>query len=98
MNEITPTQLFSLGTNVQIIDVREPDEVAAVRIPWAKNVPLSEFSERLDEVPVGAYIMCKAGGRSARAVQYLERLGRDATNVSGGMDEWEGAGYPVERD
>lgn len=97
MNDITPKDLYALGNNVTLIDVREPNEVAEVRVPFAKNIPLSELAERLDEIPEGAYIMCHAGGRSARTVAHLANLGKETTNVLGGISEWEQAGLPVER-
>lgn len=97
MNEIAPTALFALGQSVTLIDVRESDEVAEVRIPFAKNIPLSELVDRWEEIPDGAYLLCHAGGRSSRAVDYLARLGRETSNVTGGILEWEEAGLPVER-
>lgn len=92
MNQITPKELAALGENVHLIDVREADEHAEFRVPYAKNIPLSEFAERVDEVPDGAYIMCLAGGRSAKACEFLDRLGRQATNVTGGITAWEDEG------
>lgn len=97
MKEITPKDLYALGTDITLIDVREPGEIAEVRVPFAKSIPLSELSERIDEIPEGAYIMCHAGGRSARTVEHLERLGKSTTNVTGGISEWEQDGLPVER-
>lgn len=97
MNEITPQELHALGTQIDLIDVREPNEVAEVRVPFAKSIPLSELTDRIDEIPEGAYIMCHGGGRSGRTVQHLSNLGRSATNVAGGISEWEAAGLPVER-
>lgn len=97
MNEITPKELNALGTDITLIDVREPNEVAEVRIPFAKSIPLSELSERIDEIPAGAYIMCHGGGRSGRTVEHLARLGKETTNVAGGISEWEQEGFPVER-
>lgn len=98
MQNISPSELHALGAEATIIDVREPSEVAEVRIPSALSIPLSEFTERIAEVPAeGAYIMCHAGGRSARAVQYLEQIGISAINVDGGISAWEAQGLPVER-
>ena len=97
MDSISPTDLAGLDDAV-IIDVREPQEVATVRIPHATSIPLSTLLDRIDEVPDDAYIICHAGGRSARVVQYLEAQGRHVTDVTGGMDAWEAAGLPVERD
>lgn len=97
MKQITPEELAALGEDVTLIDVREADELAEVRVPWATHMPLSSLGDRLDEIPDGAYIMCHGGGRSSRTVQALERLGKDAVNVAGGISGWEAAGLPVER-
>lgn len=87
--------------NIQLIDVRETDEFAEVRARGAKNIPLSDFTTRYqeidDEQPV--YLICKAGGRSAQAGQYLEQaLGiEEVYNVDGGTDAWVAADLPADR-
>ena len=40
-------------------------------------------------------MVCKIGGRSAQAVQWLQQQGYDAVNLAGGMLDWEGAGRPM---
>ncbi len=95
MKEITPIEVKELlenGSNLNLIDVREADEVATGIIPGAIHIPLGEIPERTEELDQSKpYIMvCKAGGRSARAVQYLEAQGYDVTNMTGGMMEWAG--------
>ena len=34
--------------------------------------------------------VCRSGGRSGRATQFLESQGYDVTNMTGGMLAWEG--------
>jgi rhodanese-related sulfurtransferase len=83
------------------IDVREPEEWAAGRAPTAIHLPMSEISGRLDELPEDQdpmYVICRAGGRSARVVQYLVAQGYPAVNVDGGMLAWAAAGRPVVND
>jgi rhodanese-related sulfurtransferase len=41
--------------------------------------------------------MCHSGGRSARVTQFLEQQGYDATNVEGGITQWQAEGLPVSR-
>jgi rhodanese-related sulfurtransferase len=87
--------------NIQLIDVRETDEFAEVRAKGAKNIPLSEFIERHheidDEQPV--YVICKAGGRSMQAAQYMEQaLGiEEVFNVDGGTDAWVAQNLPTDQ-
>lgn len=82
----------------QLIDVREPDEYAAVRADGAVNIPLSEFVARTDEIDPeqDIYLICKSGGRSAQAGEYLEQArGWDnVINVAGGTTAWVEQGLP----
>ncbi|MDQ2964830.1 MAG: rhodanese-like domain-containing protein [Chloroflexota bacterium] len=83
-----------------IVDVREPNEFAAVRLEGVALVPMSTFATRFEELPRGRplLIMCAAGSRSAAATAHLIRNGwTDVTNVAGGITEWEKAGLPVQR-
>jgi rhodanese-related sulfurtransferase len=83
-----------------LLDVREPNEFAAVRAPGALLVPTSTFTTRLGELPADRplLVICRSGSRSAAVTGFLARTGRtDVANVVGGMDAWERAGLPVRR-
>ena len=81
-----------------LLDVRNPDEWLEARVPGVPLIPLPELAERTDEVPAGEplYVICAAGGRSAKAAEHLRTLGVDAVNVAGGTRGWIEAGYPTE--
>lgn len=81
-----------------LVDVRQPDEWEEFRAPGAVLVPLGELPERLGEVPTDGtvYVICKSGGRSAKAVELLRAQGIDAVNVAGGSLAWREAGLPIE--
>ena len=81
-----------------LIDVREPDEWEEFRAPGAHLLPLGQVAERIDEVPTDGtvYVICKSGGRSAKAVEVLRTQGIDAVNVAGGTLAWREAGHPVD--
>jgi len=98
MKTITTTDLAALD-GVTIIDVREDDEFATGHAPGARNIPLSTFAEHFEEISkdVPVYIICQAGGRSARACDYLDGQGYDTVNVVGGTGDWIANGLPVER-
>lgn len=104
MSDIPEIDVASLASRhaegVPVIDVREPAEFAAGRVPGAQHIPLSELVERIDEVPVDGtvYVICARGGRSARAVQHFRSLGIDAVNVAGGTVGWMEAGLPTDAD
>jgi len=84
-----------------IVDVREEDEVATVRLDGVTtHVPMSGFVERAAELPRDRplLILCAAGSRSAAVTGYLLRSGwTDVTNIEGGITAWERAGLPVRR-
>ncbi|RIW34725.1 rhodanese-like domain-containing protein [Bacillus salacetis] len=95
MKEITPNEvelIVNEGTSANIIDVRETDEVAQGKIPGAVNIPLGLVEFRMNELDKSKeYIMvCRSGGRSGRACQFLESQGFNVTNMTGGMLAWEG--------
>lgn len=74
-----------------VLDVREPWEVALARGPGTVCIPLNEIPLRLKELDAGAPIiaMCKLGGRSQRAAEYLVGHGfTDVGNLVGGIDAW----------
>ena len=69
-----------------IIDVREPMEYAAGHLKGAVNIPLSQFRDRIDEVPKDrpVYLHCRSSQRSYYALCELRGRGwRNMVNISG---------------
>ncbi len=91
-----------LPEDLVVLDVREDDEWAAGHIDGAVHIPLMELPARLGEfVELEApqtLVVCKAGGRSARAVAYLAQQGYDVVNLVDGMMGWERAGRAMVAD
>ncbi|MDP9727105.1 rhodanese-like domain-containing protein [Alicyclobacillus tolerans] len=83
-------QRLKNGEKLQIIDVREPSEVATGKIPGAKNIPLSQLPHRLNEIDQRkeAIMVCRSGGRSMQACQFLIGQGYQVKNMMGGMLGW----------
>lgn len=82
-----------LESDAQLIDVREPDEVAAGTLPGAVNIPLGVLPRRIEELDRSrrVVVLCRSGGRSARACDVLSAAGfDDVVNLSGGMLAWRG--------
>jgi rhodanese-related sulfurtransferase len=95
MREITAKEVETLlneGKKLNIIDVREVAEVAAGKIPGAVNIPLGLVEFRMNELDKSKEYMlvCRSGGRSGRATQFLESYGFNVINMAGGMLAWEG--------
>lgn len=98
MKQLTAKEVETLlnnGEELNIIDVREVEEVAAGKIPGAVNIPLGLLEFRIHELDKAKeyIVVCRSGGRSARAAQFLESHGFNVINMTGGMLDWEG---PVE--
>lgn len=95
MKRITTDELqqrLEAGEDLNIIDVREADEVAAGMIPGAKHIPLGEIENRVSELgdTKPYYMVCRSGARSGRASEFLNDQGVEAINVEGGMLNWNG--------
>jgi rhodanese-related sulfurtransferase len=95
MQSITATELkqrLDNGEDVQIVDVREANEVAIGRIPNSIHIPLAQVLERMSEIDPSrdTVVHCKMGGRSARAIEALQRAGYagSLTNLTGGIIAW----------
>ena len=84
---------------VNVLDVRGAAEWEAGHLPGVPNIPVGHLPDRLDEVPTDRPLVvhCQGGGRSAIAASLLQARGiRDVLNLTGGYQEWERAGHPVE--
>ena len=91
-------QVNEVPENAQLIDVREPDEFSDTHAKGAVNLPLSNFVALTDKIDFDQpiYVICKSGGRSVEASQYLEEVhGTEAINVLGGTQAWVDAGLPT---
>ncbi|MDP9073075.1 MAG: rhodanese-like domain-containing protein [Actinomycetota bacterium] len=83
-----------------LLDVREPDEWEAGHAPAATHIPLGQVQARVGEVPadMAVVVVCRMGGRSQKAAEFLRVSGIDASNLSGGMRAWATAGHDVVTD
>ena len=97
MQEITVEELKSrvdAGEQMNVIDVREPDEYAEYNL-GAKLIPLGQvLSMQLDELDdlknEELIIHCKSGKRSVQACLVMELMGfRNVTYLVGGARAWQ---------
>ena len=98
--DITAQQLneqLKSGSDAQVVDVRESDEIASGMIAGARHIPLAQLPARLGELdktrPVVA--VCRSGRRSAAAADQLAAAGFTAYTMTGGMLDWSDAGLPA---
>jgi rhodanese-related sulfurtransferase len=101
-HELTPTQVKEAldKDDIVLIDVREPYEWAAGRIPGATHIEIERLAARADEVPTDRPIVfhCRLGVRSAMAMQAFRASGWDAYHLGGGIQRWVNEGLPLEPD
>jgi len=74
-----------------VLDVREDWERAIARLEGSLHIPLNQIPIRLKELDASKVIitLCKAGGRSQRAAEFLLAHGfGQVANLSGGIDAW----------
>ncbi len=82
------------GEQINLVDVREPDERAAFNIggtflPLGKiqTMQTDEIEELKDQEVV---IYCRSGNRSGQACLILESMGfTNVKNLAGGMNDWQ---------
>ncbi|WP_353512343.1 rhodanese-like domain-containing protein [Thermus sp. LT1-2-5] len=85
--------------DVFILDVREPSELQAGKIPGAVNIPIRDLPKRLGELPKGKPILvyCGIGHRGAMALVFLKGQGYNVKSILGGFKAWSEAKLPVEK-
>lgn len=90
--------ILAADPTTPLIDVRNPEEYAAGRVPGAVLVPMHTVPVRLPDIPSDrtVYLVCATGGRSGQVAAWLEPQGYDAVNVAGGTQGWMLAGFAVE--
>jgi rhodanese-related sulfurtransferase len=98
--DYTPHQVSELmgAGEIQLIDVRQPEEHDAGRIAGDRLIELARLVDEADTIdrnrPVVFY--CRSGSRSAMATDAFRGAGFDAHNMTGGLLEWTAAGLPLE--
>lgn len=80
------------GEKLELVDVREDEEVAGGMIPGAKHIRMMDIPAKLDHFDKDKeYIfICRSGSRSANVCYYLEEQGYKVRNMIGGMLDWRG--------
>src|SRR5215218_1785763 len=98
--DLSPARVAELMRDeAQLIDVREPYEREAGRIPGdTAHIELERLTEQAGSIdrdrPVVFY--CRSGSRSLLAAQAFAAAGFDAHNLDGGLKAWVADGLPIE--
>ena len=91
--ELTPRELaarLAAGSDVVLIDVREPYEWEIGRIEGARLIPLGLLAGQMSSLDGTSDIVvyCRSGIRSADAARQLRAAGFRVSNLAGGILRW----------
>ena len=99
--EITPAQAYAkYQQGAFVLDVRSQDEWNQFHIAGSTLIPLDQLQNRLSELPNNKdiVVVCLSGHRSKSGVTILQQAGFTRVScLSGGLQAWMDANYPVER-
>ncbi len=99
--EISPAQAFAkYQQGAFFLDVRSQNEWDQFHIAGSTLIPLDELQNRLNELPKNKdiVVVCLSGHRSPSGVAILQQAGfKHVTCLSGGLQAWMDANYPIER-
>ncbi len=94
--EVHPLDVHKLkntGTEILILDVRQPKEWDLTHIDGAKLIPLDQLPQRVTELenwrdkPI--VVHCHHGARSLRAAAWLRQAGfAQVKSMAGGIEAW----------
>ncbi len=97
--EVTASQAMArYAAGALVLDVRTEAEWNQGHIAESMLIPLEELSNRLGELPRNRdiIVVCKSGARSKEAAAILRQAGFSrVTSLSGGLQGWVSAGYPL---
>ena len=101
VGETTPEEVaerLARRERIQLLDVREPDEVEQGIIPGARHLSRAHFESRAEDLVPGkddeVVVYCATGVRSVFAARTLEELGYSrVSSMSGGFVRWRELGY-----
>lgn len=85
-------------SKVTLVDVRTKEEAMLGSIPGAKNIPLDELRERMNEIPqdLPVFLFCSVGLRGYLASNILKGNGyKDVRNLVGGLKTFEMSTAPL---
>jgi rhodanese-related sulfurtransferase len=95
------TRLMNQGATL-VLDIRDNKDYATGHLPRARNIPIRELPQRIDEIgkfkEKTVIVTCRNGARSSAATRVLKRAGFNSVyQLKGGLQAWEQASLPVEK-
>lgn len=101
IGQMTVHEIKRAKKELQLLDVRSPDEWQGGHIPKARHIFLGELRAHLGQLdksrPTAVY--CDSGYRASIAASMLKQEGFGCVyNVPGSWQAWKQAGYPVKKE
>lgn len=99
ISEITVGELAELlESGSLLVDVREHHEFDEGHVPGAVHVALATVPDNIEQFRGAGptFVICRSGGRSLRACEFLSDRGVEVVNVAGGTLAWQRSGREVE--
>ncbi|WP_082973177.1 molybdopterin-dependent oxidoreductase [Mycobacterium sp. E2497] len=91
-------ELRGLDPQLQLVDIRGPHETVHGIIPGARVIPAPALMDSLSDLDpaVPLVVYCGSGQRSIAAANLLRTSGfDDVSDLVGGFEAWQAAGFPV---
>lgn len=97
MSSVPQVNVGAVSKESKVLDVREDYEWEAGHIGGAAHIPLDQLMARYGEIDPDeeVVVVCRSGGRSQRATEWLNGNGFEAVNLTGGMGAWMDANLPM---
>ena len=90
--EVEALELKKMLKNNEVIllDVREPYEIEICNIKGSLFIPMNEIPQNIEQLDKEKRyaVMCHSGVRSLYVSNYLNSLGYNTLNVTGGIERW----------
>lgn len=100
-SEVSAAQAHDMYQNGALfVDVRTQQEWDQGHIERSTLIPLDVLQTRMNELPrdQDIVVVCRSGARSKEGSTLLRQAGfRRVTCMTGGIQAWVAAGYPIER-
>jgi len=95
------TRLMNQGGTL-VLDIREGEDYSSGHLPRARHIPLSQLSNRVDEIgkfkEKAVIVTCRTGARAGAASRVLKQAGfKNVFELRGGVNAWQQASLPVEK-